>query len=154
MNRVILGLRTFGALALPYFRSEERWQARALLAGVICGELGYVFVAVTVIHWNARFFNALEARNWGAFQSELLVFGFITVGAILVGMSQYYFGQNLLIRWRRFLTERYVARWMADGRHYKVRFVDNTVDNIHLRIANDTLLFVQRTHELGTGWRP
>ena len=151
MNRVILGLRTFGALALPYFRSEERWQARALLAGVICGELGYVFVAVTVIHWNARFFNALEARNWGAFQSELLVFGFITVGAILVGMSQYYFGQNLLIRWRRFLTERYVARWMADGRHYKVRFVDNTVDNIHLRIANDTLLFVQRTHELGTG---
>jgi putative ATP-binding cassette transporter len=151
MNRVILGLRTFGALALPYFRSGERWQARALLAGVICGELGYVFVAVTVIHWNARFFNALEARNWAAFQSELIVFGFITVGAILVGMSQYYFGQNLLIRWRRFLTERYVARWMADGRHYKVRFVDNTVDNIHLRIANDVLLFLQRTHELGTG---
>ncbi len=151
MNRVIIGLRTFGALALPYFRSEERWQARALLAGVICGELGYVFVAVTVIHWNARFFNALEARNWAAFQSELIVFGFITLGAILVGMSQYYFGQNLLIRWRRFLTERYVARWMAEGRHYRVRFVDTTVDNIHLRIANDTLLFVQRTHELGTG---
>jgi putative ATP-binding cassette transporter len=40
---------------------------------------------------------------------------------------------------------------MANGRHYRLRFVDNTVDNIHLRIANDVLLFVQRTHELGTG---
>ena len=52
---------------------------------------------------------------------------------------------------RRFMTERFVAMWMANGRHYRLRFVDNTVDNIHLRIANDVLLFVQRTHELGTG---
>src|SRR5204863_251648 len=43
------------------------------------------------------------------------------------------------------------AIWMAQGRHYRIRFVDNTVDNIHLRIANDVLLFLQRTHELGTG---
>src|SRR5215207_9779302 len=151
MDRIIVALRTFLKLALPYFRSEDRWRARALLAGVIAAELGFVYVAVVVIQWNARFFNALEARNWAAFQSELIVFGFITVGAILVGMSQYYFGQNLLIRWRRFLTERYVAIWMAQGRHYRLRFVDNTVDNIHLRIANDVLLFLQRTHELGTG---
>ena len=32
-----------------------------------------------------------------------------------------------------------------------INFVDQNVDNIHLRIANDVLLFVQRTHELGTG---
>jgi putative ATP-binding cassette transporter len=151
MHRVILGLRTFLALALPYFSSEDRWRARALLAGVVAGELGYVFVAVTVIHWNGRFFNALEARNWDAFKAELVVFCFITVGAIVVGMSQYFFGQNLLIRWRRWMTERYVSIWMAEGRHYRIRFVDNSVDNIHLRIANDVLLFVQRTHELGTG---
>ena len=75
----------------------------------------------------------------------------IAVGAIVVGMSQYFFGQSLIIRWRRWLTERYVALWMAEGRHYRLRFVDNTVDNIHLRIGNDVLLFVQRTHELGTG---
>src|SRR5262245_33227232 len=151
MSRIIFGLRTFAQLALPYFRSEDRWRARALLAGVVCGELGYVFIAVTVIHWNGRFFNALEARNWAAFKAELLVFCFITAGAIAVGMAQYYFGQNLLIRWRRWMTERYVAMWMAEGRHYRIRFADTSVDNIHLRIANDVLLFVQRTHELGTG---
>ena len=151
MDRIILALSTFLSLALPYFRSQERWRARALLAGVIAAELGFVGVAVVVIQWNARFFNALEARDWAAFTHELVIFGFITVGAIVVGMSQYYFGTTLQIRLRRFMTERYLAIWMAQGRHYRIRFVDNTVDNIHLRIANDVLLFVQRTHELGTG---
>jgi putative ATP-binding cassette transporter len=151
MDRVIIALRTFLALALPYFRSEDKWRARALLAGVIGAELGLVYVAVTVIQWNARFFNALEAKDWAGFRHELFVFGLITIGAIVATACQYYFGQTLQIRWRRWLTERYVAIWMADGRHYRLRFVDNTVDNIHLRIANDVLLFLQRTHELGTG---
>ena len=151
MDRVIVALREFLTLALPYFRSEDRWRARALLAGVIGAELGLVYVAVSVIQWNARFFNALEARDWAGFQRELLLFGLITLGAIASTACQYYFGQTLQIRWRRWLTERYVAIWMAEGRHYRLRFVDNTVDNIHLRIANDVLLFLQRTHELGTG---
>jgi putative ATP-binding cassette transporter len=151
MDRIIVALRTFLTLALPYFRSEDRWRARLLLAGVIGAELGLVYVAVAVIQWNARFFNALEARDWDGFKRELFIFGFITVGAIVSTACQYYFGQTLQIRWRRWLTERYVAIWMAEGRHYRLRFVDNTVDNIHLRIANDVLLFLQRTHELGTG---
>jgi putative ATP-binding cassette transporter len=151
MDRVIVALREFLTLALPYFRSEDRWRARALLAGVIGAELGLVYVAVSVIQWNARFFNALEAKDWNGFKRELFIFGFITIGAIVATASQYYFGQTLQIRWRRWLTERYVAIWMAEGRHYRLRFVDNTVDNIHLRIANDVLLFLQRTHELGTG---
>jgi putative ATP-binding cassette transporter len=141
----------FLALALPYFRSEERMRARLLLAAVVAAELGLVYVAVLVTQWNARFFNALEARNWAAFQDELVVFVFIAIGAIVAGMSQYYFGQSLQIGWRRWLTENYVSVWMAEGRHYRVRFVDTTIDNIHLRIANDVYLFVQRTHELGTG---
>jgi putative ATP-binding cassette transporter len=104
MDRIILVLRTFLSLALPYFRSEERWTARGLLLGVIAGELGFVAVAVTVIQWNARFFNALEARNWDSFKHELVVFVFITMGAIAVGMAQYFFGTTLQIRLRRFMT--------------------------------------------------
>ena len=55
------------------------------------------------------------------------------------------------IRWRRWLTANYVSSWMAHGRHYRVRFVAPEVDNIHLRIASDVYLFIQRTHELTTG---
>src|ERR1044072_436514 len=93
MDRVIIALREFLTLALPYFRSEDRGRARALLAGVVGAELGLVYVAVSVIQWNARFFNALEARDWDGFKRELFLFGLITLGAIVSTACQYYFGQ-------------------------------------------------------------
>ena len=151
MNSVVLALRTFFGLALPYFRSDDRWAGRLLLTGVIAAELGLVYVAVTVTHWNARFFNALEQKSWEMIAPELLNFCFIVAGVVVAGMAQYFFGQSLIIRWRRWMTHRYLGIWMAEGRHYRIGFVDQTVDNIHLRIANDVLLFVQRTHELCTG---
>ncbi len=150
MSRVILALRTFFWLALPYYRSEDRWRGRLLLGGVIAAELGLVYVAVATIHWNARFFNALEARSWDMMGPELVIFCFILCGAIAAGMSSYFFTQSLIIRWRQWTTARYVALWMAEGRHYRLRFVDQSVDNIHLRIGNDVYLFIQRTLELGT----
>ena len=151
MKRIIEPLCMFLDLALPYFRSQERVRACALLSAVVVAELGLVYVAVATNQWNARFFNALEARDWDAITGELIAFCLIVAGAIVVGMSQFYFGQRLQINWRRWMTENYVSVWMAQGRHYRVRFVDTSIDNIHLRIANDVYLFVQRTHELGTG---
>jgi hypothetical protein len=38
--------RTFFSLALPYFRSEDRWIAGALLAGIVVVELGLVAILV------------------------------------------------------------------------------------------------------------
>lgn len=142
--------RTFFSLALPYFRSEDRWIAGVLLAGIVAVELGLVAILVAVNEWNKRFFNALESRDWGAAQLELLVFCVITLAAVVAGTLQYFFGQRLIIRWRRWITERYVATWMAYGRHYRVRLVEPDVDNIHLRIAGDVLIFLTRTHELFT----
>jgi putative ATP-binding cassette transporter len=151
MDRVVLALRTFFSLAVPYFRSEDRWAGRALLAGIVAGELALVYLAVLIANWNASFFNALEARNWNAFSRELIVFCLIVIGATVITASNYFCGQTLQIRWRRWLTANYVASWMAQGKHYRVRFVAPQVDNIHLRIASDVYLFIQRTHELTTG---
>ncbi len=151
MSSVVIALRTFLTLAFPYFRSEVRLRARLLLAAVIASELGLVYVAVVMNHWNARFFNALEQRSWDLLFPELINLGFLVCGVVITGMAQYFFGQSLIIHWRKWMTERYVGIWMADARHYRINFVDQNVDNIHLRIANDVLLFVQRTHELGTG---
>ena len=124
MRQIVDALRMFLALALPYFRSPDRVRACALLLAVVAAEAGLVYVAVATNKWNARFFNALEARNWNAVTQELVVFCLIVVAAILAGMSQYYFGQRLQINWRRWLTENYVSVWMAQGRHDRVRFVD------------------------------
>jgi putative ATP-binding cassette transporter len=73
-----------------------------------------------------------------------------TGGAIATGMAQYYFAQMLIMRWREWMTRHYLDIWMAQGRHYRIRLLDESIDNIHLRIASDILLFIQRTQELGS----
>jgi putative ATP-binding cassette transporter len=151
MTRIAIALRAFLTLALPYFRSEDRWRGRALLAGVVAAEIALVGLAVVTNQWNGRFFNALEARSWATVRFELVVFVFIVIGNVLVGIGMYWVGQHFQIRWRRWMTQRFVEKWMADGRHYRMRFVDPDVDNIHLRIANDIGLFIQRTYEIGSG---
>ena len=67
-------LATIRRLAMPYFRSEDRWSGRVLLAAVIAIELMVVGITVLLNTWNARFYNALQDRNWQSFVNELLFF--------------------------------------------------------------------------------
>jgi putative ATP-binding cassette transporter len=149
MRRALEILRTFLRIALPYFRSEERWQARVLLAAVIAAEFGVVYALVAFNLWNARVYTAIQDRNWDEFLFSLLLFVGIALWTVAANMAQFYFGQMLILRWRRWLTRRYVTLWMSEGRHYKMRFAHADVDNAHLRIANDILIFLQKTHDLG-----
>ncbi len=149
MKQIVDVLRVFFALAFPYFRSEEKWRARALLLGVIIAEFGVVYALVAFNHWNAYFFNAIQNRDWDDFLYALLLFVGIAGWTALATMAQFYFGQTLIMCWRRWMTEQYVNRWMAGGRHYRMRVLGHDVDNTHLRIANDILIFLQKTHDLG-----
>ena len=63
MTRFLSTLATIWRLAIPYFRSDDRWAGRALLASVLAIELAVVAVTVLINQWNARFYNALQDRN-------------------------------------------------------------------------------------------
>src|SRR6187401_1301207 len=63
-RRLDLVLRDAGSLALPYWRSAERWRARALLAVIIVLNLGIVGTSIVFIYWQKIFYNALEAKDW------------------------------------------------------------------------------------------
>ena len=69
-------------LATPYFRGEDRWPGRILLAAVIAIELGIVSINVGLNWWNARFYNAVQDRDWTGFVHELLVFCMLAAGYI------------------------------------------------------------------------
>ena len=48
-------------LALPFFRSEERWAARGLLAAIVTINLVLVAINVQFSYWNRAFYDALAA---------------------------------------------------------------------------------------------
>ena len=77
------------ALATPYFRSEEKWKARGLLAAIVALNLGAVYMLVLINEWNRVFYDALQDRNAEVFWRELgrftyLAFGFTCMKVTLV----------------------------------------------------------------------
>ena len=136
-------LATIWRLALPYFRdSEDRVAGRILLAAVVAIELAVVAVAVLINQWNARFYNALQDRNWDAFVSQLLIFCVLAGSFIVLRVYQLYLNQWLQIRWRRFLTTRYLGEWLHDATHYRMQLLGDAADNPDQRIAEDVRQFI------------
>src|SRR5207248_2925575 len=98
VSRLLTTLATIWRLARPYFFSEDRFAARLLFAAVIGIELSLVGLNVLINWWNARFYNALQDRNWDTFVYELLVFSGLATAYIVLAVYQLYLRQWLQIR--------------------------------------------------------
>jgi putative ATP-binding cassette transporter len=162
MQAVLTPLREAWSLAAPYWRGEERWRARGLLAAVVGLNLGLVAMSVLLSYWNREFFNALEARDAAAFSALLFVWkdtesgpmpGFVWIAAlyILVAVYALYLRQALQIRWRRWITHTLLAGWLAERSYYRLSLTQAGADNPGQRLAEDAKLFVDDTLTPGLG---
>jgi len=138
-------------LASPYFRSEDRWPGRILLAAVIAIELSIVGINVLLNQWNNRFYNALQDKNWDAFVHQLMYFCVLAAFYILLAVYQLYLNQWLQIRWRRWMTRTYLDHWLGNSNHYRMQLLGDAADNPDQRIAEDIQMFIDRTLNIGVG---
>lgn len=153
-------------LARPYYSSEERWTARGMLLAIIALNLSMVGMSVVLSFWNRQFYNSLQEKDWHAFV-ELLFFyrrtgssimpGFCEVAVVYIFVAVYrtYLNQWLQIRWRRWLTGRFLNEWLADRAYYRISLTTDRAaigtDNPDQRIAEDLRDFVENTLSLGIG---
>jgi putative ATP-binding cassette transporter len=136
-------------LASPYFRSEDRKAGLILLVTVVAIELSLVAITVMINQWRNRFYNALQDHQWNAFITELLIF-FVLAGAfVLISVYQLYLNQWLQIRWRRWMTERYLGTWLNGANHYRMQLLGDAADNPDQRIADDIRQFIENGLSLG-----
>ena len=137
-------------LVTPYFRSEERWIAISLLIGAI--SLTFVAVGLEVLFndWNRRFYDSLQNKDEAAFWREIIIFSALAAGFIMAGVARAIVSPYLRLRWRRWLTRRYLAHWL-DGRGYYRIELQRTVDNADQRIAEDLRLLGEYTMTLLLG---
>jgi putative ATP-binding cassette transporter len=142
---------TIWRLSIPYFRSEDRWPGRILLASVIAIELSLVALQVILNQWYNRFYNTLQDHDWNAFVSAILFFCVIAAIYTVLAVYQLYLNQWLQIRWRRWLTQTYLRQWLHSANHYRMQLLGDTADNPDQRIADDLQMFVQYTLTIGIG---
>jgi vitamin B12/bleomycin/antimicrobial peptide transport system ATP-binding/permease protein len=154
-------------LTKPYFtRSDERWSAWGLLIAIIVLNLSQVGLSVVLNFWRREFYNSLQSKNWHAFMDLIFVYrrtpsglmpGFCELAAVFIAMAVYsiYLNQWLQIRWRRWMTSRYLDEWLADRAYYRISLTTDHAaigtDNPDQRIAEDLRDFTDNTLSLGLG---
>jgi len=151
MTRMRQLLQEAWMLIRPYWFSEDRGAGGGLLVLVIGLNLGIVYINVLLNQWNNAFYNALQDKNYDVFWSQLVRFTWLAGLYIVVAVYQLYLNQMLQIRWRRWLTDRYLRAWLADGAYYRMQLTAGETDNPDQRIAEDLRLFVAGTLSLGIG---
>lgn len=145
-------LHDLWTLTKPYWKSEERLKSGLLLAVIIAMSLGIVYLNVLFNEWNNLFYNALQEKQLDAFFHLFWRFALLATAFIIVAVYQIYLRQMLQIRWRRWLTERYVSRWLTDQAYYRLRFEGGVTDNPDQRISEDIDAFVEQTLSLTMGF--
>ncbi len=149
MKNIRSTLATVWRIAAPYFSSEDKWAGRGLLAAVVSIELSLVAIDVLLNQWNARFYNALQERNWESFVREIGIFSLLAACFIALAVYQLYLNQWLQIRWRRWLTSHYLGEWLQGPNHYRMQLQGDAADNPDQRVSDDVKLFVERTLDIG-----
>src|ERR1051326_7048138 len=144
-------LRAAWKLAWPFWMGEERWSARLLLGAVIALNLSAVWLNVRLNSWNNDFYNALQEYDWPKFWSQFAIFGMIAAALIVVAVYQQYLRQILQIRWRRWMTERYLKDWLSDQAYYRMQFDQSSTDNPDQRISDDLDRFTSISLALSIG---
>ena len=139
------------ALAWPYWRSEEKWSAIGLLAAVIALNLITVWLNVRFNYWNNDFYNALQQYEWPEFWRQFAIFGVLALAFIVVGVYSSYLRGILHIRWRRWLTERFLRDWLEDQAYYRMQLNQATTDNPDQRISDDLNRFASISLTLSLG---
>jgi putative ATP-binding cassette transporter len=135
----------------PYWSSEDRWVAWGLLVLVVALTLAMVHMSVLVNRWNNAFYTALQDKNRTVFLQQLMGLSWLVCLIVFFAVYQLYLSQMLEIRWRRWLTERYLRAWLADGAYYRMQLVAHETDNPDQRIAEDVHLLISHTLTLFIG---
>jgi vitamin B12/bleomycin/antimicrobial peptide transport system ATP-binding/permease protein len=144
-------LRQAWSLAWPYWKSEEKWSAIALLGAIVALNLFNVWLNVRFNYWNNDFYNALQQYQWREFWRQFAIFGAIALASILTGVYSFYLRGILHIRWRRWLTNRFLRDWMKDQSYYRMQLDQTTTDNPDQRISEDLDRFATITLALSLG---
>ncbi len=141
----------FGKFAGGYWRGKTAQGAWVLTLGLAGFLMLSTAATVALNHWNRWFFDSLEARDVEAVTSSVLVFALIVAAMAAIGVGIVLTRETLQVRWRAWLVERLVARWLGNQRFYHLNVTGKEPPNPEYRISDDTRWATEPLVDLGIG---
>jgi vitamin B12/bleomycin/antimicrobial peptide transport system ATP-binding/permease protein len=130
-------LRRFWQTAAGFWGGRIRssaWTLSGTLMLIIVCLLGAQYAMNA---WNRAMFDGLQNRDVGAVGKLSILYFVILAASVLVSIFQVYARMALQRRWRAWLTNSLVDRWLAHGRYYQLNLVRGDHANPEYRIADD-----------------
>ena len=138
-------------ISWEYFNPSRSTVPLAWLALIVLMTLFSVRLSILLSFWYNGFYSAMQKLDAKAFWFMLLVFATLATVYVLRALLAFYLRQAFLIRWRVWLTNMLMERWLRKQNYYRSQYVPESVDNPDQRIQQDVESFVGSSLSLSMG---
>jgi vitamin B12/bleomycin/antimicrobial peptide transport system ATP-binding/permease protein len=144
-------LRRFWRSARGFWGSGGDRLAWLLTGTILLTVLLYLAAAYGMNVWNRAIFDALERRDGGTVLYLSLIYVPLLAASVAVMLLQVYARMTTQRRWRAWLNDHLLDRWLKNGRYYQLNLVGGDHQNPEYRIADDVRVATESPVEFATG---
>ena len=144
-------VKAFGRFAGAFWTGATAKRAWFLTAALATCLVLSTYATVALNNWNRVFFDALEKRDLVAFTAAVWQFPLIIAGMAAVGVGIVLARETLQVRWRQWLVENLLDRWLDKQRFYHMNVSGLEPPNPEYRISDDTRWATEVVVDLGIG---
>ena len=150
--------RQFWRVSGDYFKGRQSLPVWALLAVLLVSAILSVRISVLLSYQVNDLFTALQVAFQGdasrttgiqGFWSTMGVFAILATCYVVRLLADLYVTQRFLMRWRIWLSRRFIGDWLGDCTYFRSQFSRQPIDNPDQRIQQDIDIFTA-----GVGGQP
>lgn len=142
----------FLRLCRGFWQGDTAWLAWSLSFGLIALVLLTLGAQVAMNSWHRTFFDALEKRNVTALVAAMWMLPLLIVWYASVMTGQVLSRMTLQLRWREWLTDYLLSRWIDRQRYYRLQFTMIDQGAPEYRIAEDVRLAIDQLVDFVLGF--
>src|SRR3954468_4990691 len=145
-------VRRFWDTARGFWSSARSWKVAWLMtACLILLVVGQLFFQYQLNIWNKAIFDALEKKDAATVLHQSIIFIPLAAGSIAVAVAVVYARMRTQRRWRAWLTEHTMTRWLDKGRYYQLNLIEGDHKNPEARIAEDIRIATEQPVDFAVG---
>src|SRR3954462_2447563 len=145
-------VRRFWHTARGFWYSKKSWKVAWLMTGcLIALVVGQLIFQYQLNIWNKAIFDALEKKDSATVLHQAIIFVPLAAGSIAVAVCVVYARMRTQRRWRAWLTEHTMTRWLAHGRYYQLNLIEGDHKNPEARIAEDIRIATEQPVDFAVG---
>jgi vitamin B12/bleomycin/antimicrobial peptide transport system ATP-binding/permease protein len=139
--------RQFWRVSGAYFKGRQSLPVWVMLALLLLSTIIAVRVSVLLSYQVNDLYSALQvafrddATGISGFWSTMVVFAALAVCYVVRFLLDLYLTQRFIMRWRIWLSHRFIDDWLGDFAYFRAQFSRQPIDNPDQRIQQDIDIF-------------